>query len=44
VGLLLGAVALGIKFELGFGTTFLLGLVAMLGPSQAIAYLRRESD
>ncbi len=44
LGLLLGAVALGIKIEFGFGAALLLGLIAVLGLSQAIGFLRRESD
>jgi hypothetical protein len=44
LGLLLGAVALGIEVEFGFGVAFVLGLLAILGLSQAIGFLRRESD
>ena len=44
LGLLLGAVALRIKIEFGFGVALLLGLLAVLGLSQAIGFLRRESD
>lgn len=44
LGLLLGGVALGIEIEVGFGTAFLLGLLAILGLSWAIQPIRRESD
>ncbi len=44
LGLLLGAVALRVKVEFGFGVALLLGLMAVLGLSQVIGFLRRESD
>ena len=44
LGLLLGAVALGIRIEVGFGTAFLLGLLAILGLSRAIRSIGGESD
>jgi hypothetical protein len=44
LGLLLAAVALGVEVKLSFGAAFLLGLLAVLGLSQAIGFLRRESD
>jgi hypothetical protein len=42
LGLLLAAVALGLRLELGFGAILLLALLAILGVSRAIALLRRE--
>jgi hypothetical protein len=44
LGVLLAVVALGIRVTLGFGLVLLLGLVAVLGLSQAVAFLRTESD
>lgn len=44
LGVLLAAVALGIDVTLSFGFVLLLGLVAVLGLSQAVAFLRSESD
>ncbi len=44
VGLLLGGVALGIEVDLNFGWAFLLGLLAILGLSQAIGFMRQKSD
>jgi hypothetical protein len=44
LGVLLAAVALGVRVSLGFGLVLLLGLVAILGLSQAVAFLRTESD
>jgi hypothetical protein len=43
LGLLLAAVVLGIRLELKFGAVLLLGLLAILGLSQAIGFLNRES-
>ena len=43
LGFLLAAVALGINVELGFCTASLLALLAILGLSRAIGFLRRES-
>jgi hypothetical protein len=43
VGLLLGAVALGIKLKYGLGVALLLGLLAVLCLSRAIGFLSRES-
>jgi hypothetical protein len=44
LGVLLAAVALGVDATFSFGFVLLLGLVAVLGLSQAVAYLRAESD
>lgn len=44
MGLLLAAVALEVRFEFSFGAAFWLGLLAILGLSQAVGFLRRESD
>ncbi len=44
LGALLSAVALGVDVSLSFGIVLLLGLVAILGLSQAVGYLRSESD
>ena len=43
LGFLLAAVALGINVKLDFGAVFLLALLAVLGLSRAIGFLRRES-
>jgi hypothetical protein len=43
-GLALSEIALGVQVEFSFGWTLLLGLLAMLGLSRAIGFLRRESD
>jgi hypothetical protein len=43
LGLLFGAVALGIEVDLGFGTALLLGLLVILGLSRVVGILRRES-
>lgn len=42
--LLLGAVALGVRVEFGFGAALLLGVLATLGLTQAIGFLRHRSD
>jgi len=44
LGLLLGEVTLRVQLSFAFGWAFLLGLLAVLGLSQAIRFLRRESD
>jgi hypothetical protein len=44
LGLLLGAIALASQVRLGLGQVFLLGLLAMVGLSGAVRFLRRESD
>jgi hypothetical protein len=44
LGLALGAIALVSQVRLGLGLVFLLGLLAILGLSQAVRFLRRESD
>lgn len=44
LGLLLGAVALSIRAQFGFGTAFLLGLLAILALSRVIRAIRQESD
>jgi hypothetical protein len=41
-GLLLGVVALSVRVRLGFAAAFLLGLLAVLGLSRAVSFLRRE--
>jgi len=43
LGLLLAAVALGIRLKLAFGTVLLVVLLAILGLSRAIGFLSRES-
>jgi hypothetical protein len=43
-GLLLGAVALGARIELGFGIALLLGVLAVLGLTRTTRFLRRQSD
>jgi hypothetical protein len=43
-GLLLGAVALSLRIRLGFAAAFLLALLAVLGLSRVIGFLRREGD
>jgi hypothetical protein len=44
LGLALGVAALNIRAAFGFGTAVVLGLLAILGLSRAIGFLRRESD
>ncbi len=44
LGLLLAAIALGLQVKLDFGLACILGLLAIVGLSQAIRFLRRESD
>ena len=44
LGVSFAAVALGIRIELGFGLALILGLLAIVGLSQALQFLRRESD
>jgi hypothetical protein len=44
LGLLLAAVALGLKLEFGFGVAVLLGLLVILGLSRAIGFVNRESN
>ncbi len=44
LGLVLGLVALQVRTRLTLGLALLLGLLAILGLSRAIAFLRRESD
>lgn len=44
LGLVLAAVALGVRFRFGFGLALLLGILAILGLSQAIGLLRQEGD
>jgi hypothetical protein len=43
LGLLLAAAALGLRTRLGVGAAILLGLLAILGLSQVVRYLRHES-
>jgi hypothetical protein len=42
LGLLLAAVALGVKVRFSFGVAIVLGLVAVLGLSRAIGFMARE--
>jgi hypothetical protein len=44
VSLLLAGIALAIRYKFSFGVALFLGLVAVLGLSQMMSYLRRESD
>lgn len=44
IGLLLGALALTLRFDLRFGVVFALGLIAVFGLSRLMKFLRRESD
>jgi len=44
LGLLVGAVALSVRTGFGFGPSLLLGLLAILGLSRAIGFLRHRSD
>jgi len=44
LGLLLAGVALAVQYKFSFDAALVLGLVAVLGLSQMISYLRRESD
>ena len=44
LGLLLGAMALASQVRLGLGQVVLLGLLAIVGLSGAVGFLRRESD
>ena len=44
LGLVLGEIALGVQVEFSFSWALLLGLLASLGLSGAIGFLRRESD
>jgi len=44
VGAALVAIALVLKTTLGFGVAYLLGLLALVGLSWTIGFLRRESD
>ena len=44
LGLLLGGTALIARVELGFGIALLLGLLAIVGLSRAVVFMRRESD
>jgi hypothetical protein len=44
LGFVLGGIALSVQLELTLGWSMLLGLLAVLGLSWAISYLRRESD
>lgn len=43
-GLFLGAVALSFRIRLGFALAFLLALLAVLGLSWVVGFLRREGD
>jgi hypothetical protein len=43
VGFLLAAVGLGLKIKVSFGAALLLVLLAVLGLSRAVGFLRRES-
>ena len=44
LGLLLAGVALAVQYKFSFDVALVLGLVVVLGLSQMISYLRRESD
>jgi hypothetical protein len=44
LGLLLAGMALVVQYKFSFGVALFLGLVAVLGLSQMVSYLRRESD
>jgi hypothetical protein len=44
LAVLLGELALRIKVEIGFGTVFVLALLAVFGLSRAIRFLRYEGD
>jgi hypothetical protein len=44
LGLLLAGMALVIQYKFSFDVALVLGLVAVLGLSQMVSYLRRESD
>jgi len=44
LGLLLAGMALVVQYKLSFDVVLVLGLVAVLGLSQMVSYLRRESD
>lgn len=44
LGLALGGLAVSVRVEFSFGWALLLGLLALLGLSRAIGFLRRESD
>jgi hypothetical protein len=42
VGVLLAAVALGVRLDIGFGAVLLLSLVAVVGLSRVVAFFRRQ--
>ena len=44
LGLLLAGMALGVQYKFSFDVALVLGLVAVVGLSQMVSYLRRESD
>ncbi len=44
LGLLLAGTALVVQYKFSFDVALVLGLVAVLGLSQMVSYLRRESD
>ncbi len=44
LGLLLAGMALVVQYKFSFDVALVLGLVAVLGLSQMVSYLRRESD
>jgi hypothetical protein len=44
LAVLLGELALRIRVEIGFGTVFVLALLAVFGLSRAIRFLRYEGD
>jgi len=44
LGLLLAGMALVVQYQFSFDVALVLGLVAVLGLSQMVSYLRRESD
>lgn len=44
LGLVLSEAVLGVKIEFSFASALMLGLLAVLGLSRAVGFLRRESD
>ena len=44
LGLALGALALGLRIQFGFGAALVLGLLAVWGLSRVVGFLRREGD
>jgi hypothetical protein len=44
LGFTLGALALGLRIQFGFGAALVLGLLAVWGLSRVVGFLRREGD